>query len=62
MSDHIFTEKRLGDTAKVIPGYPFKSDTFGKEGFAAELFGSHPPMAKRIMALEAMAYQAKTTG
>jgi len=33
-----------------------------KEGFAAELFGTHPPIAKRIMALEAMAYQAKTAG
>ncbi len=28
-----------------------------KEGFAAELFGTHPPMNKRIIALEAMAYQ-----
>jgi heat shock protein HtpX len=30
-----------------------------KEGFSAELFGTHPPMAKRIVALEAMAYQIK---
>ncbi|HTP12556.1 MAG TPA: M48 family metalloprotease [Bacteroidota bacterium] len=30
-----------------------------KEGFAAELFGTHPPMNKRIVALEAMAYQMK---
>jgi len=30
-----------------------------KEGFAAELFGTHPPMNKRIIALEAMAYQIK---
>ena len=30
-----------------------------KEGFAAELFGTHPPMSKRITALEAMAYQMK---
>jgi len=30
-----------------------------KEGFAAELFGTHPPMNKRIIALEAMAYQMK---
>ena len=28
-----------------------------KEGAAAELFGTHPPIEKRIMALEAMAYQ-----
>ena len=33
-----------------------------KEGFAAELFGTHPPIAKRIMALQVMAYQAKTAG
>ena len=32
-----------------------------KEGFAAELFGTHPPMNKRITALEAMAYQMKPT-
>jgi heat shock protein HtpX len=32
----------------------------GKEGFTAELFGTHPPMNKRIIALEAMAYQMKT--
>jgi heat shock protein HtpX len=30
-----------------------------KEGFTAELFGTHPPMNKRIIALEAMAYQMK---
>lgn len=30
-----------------------------KEGFAAELFGTHPPMKNRITALEAMAYQMK---
>ena len=28
-----------------------------KEGFVAELFGTHPPIEKRIMALQAMAYQ-----
>jgi len=33
-----------------------------KEGFAAELFGTHPPMSKRIIALEAMAYQMKPAG
>ncbi len=33
-----------------------------KEGFAAELFGTHPPMEKRIIALEAMAYQMKPVG
>jgi heat shock protein HtpX len=31
-----------------------------KEGFAAELFGTHPPIEKRILALDAMAYQYKT--
>ncbi|MFH0988549.1 MAG: M48 family metalloprotease [bacterium] len=28
-----------------------------KEGFFAELFGTHPPTGKRILALQAMAYQ-----
>lgn len=31
-----------------------------KEGFAAELLGTHPPIEKRILALDAMAYQYKT--
>lgn len=31
-----------------------------KEGFTAELFGTHPPIEKRILALDAMAYQYKT--
>jgi heat shock protein HtpX len=30
-----------------------------KEGFTAELFGTHPPIEKRILALDAMAYQFK---
>ncbi len=30
-----------------------------KEGFTAELFGTHPPMSKRITWLKAMAYQMK---
>jgi heat shock protein HtpX len=28
-----------------------------REGFVAELFGTHPPIEKRVMALNAMAYQ-----
>lgn len=31
-----------------------------KEGFVAELFSTHPPMAKRIAALKAMGYQYQT--
>jgi len=31
-----------------------------KEGFTAELFGTHPPIEKRILALDAMAYQYRT--
>lgn len=31
-----------------------------KEGFLAELFGTHPPIEKRILALDAMAYQSGT--
>jgi type I restriction enzyme S subunit len=33
MSASTFTEKRFGDIARVIPGYAFKSDDFGNEGF-----------------------------
>lgn len=29
-----------------------------KEGFFAELFGTHPPLEKRILALHAMAYRS----
>jgi heat shock protein HtpX len=32
-----------------------------KVGFAAELFGTHPPLQQRITALRAMAYQATPT-
>lgn len=32
-----------------------------KEGIRAELFGTHPPIEKRILALNAMAFQYKTT-
>ncbi len=31
-----------------------------KEGFFAEMFGTHPPIRKRIMALQAMAYQPQS--
>jgi heat shock protein HtpX len=41
---------------------PFGRKMNAKEGFAAELFGTHPPMNKRIIALEAMAYQMKPSG
>jgi type I restriction enzyme S subunit len=34
MSASTFTEKRFGDIARVIPGYAFKSDDFGNQGFA----------------------------
>jgi heat shock protein HtpX len=33
-----------------------------KEGFVAELFGTHPPIEKRILALQAMAYQYHHAG
>jgi heat shock protein HtpX len=32
-----------------------------KEGFTAELFGTHPPIEKRILALDAMAYQYQSS-
>jgi len=39
---------------------PLERSINSKEGFAAELFGTHPPIEKRILALDAMAYQYKT--
>jgi len=36
---------------------PLGRNVNSKEGFAAELFGTHPPIEKRILALQAMAYQ-----
>ena len=33
-----------------------------KEGSSAELFGTHPPIEKRILALEAMAYRFQPSG
>ena len=35
-------------------------DVNSEEGGVAELFGTHPPIEKRILALDAMAYQYKT--
>jgi heat shock protein HtpX len=40
---------------------PLARNINSKEGFAAELFGTHPPIGKRILALDAMAYQYKTS-
>lgn len=36
---------------------PLGKNINSKEGFTAELFGTHPPIEKRIIALQAMAYQ-----
>lgn len=36
---------------------PLGKKVNAKEGFVAELLGTHPPIEKRIMALQAMAYQ-----
>jgi heat shock protein HtpX len=36
---------------------PLGRNVNSKEGATAELFGTHPPIAKRILALQAMAYQ-----
>jgi heat shock protein HtpX len=38
---------------------PLGRNINSKEGFTAELFGTHPPIQKRILALDAMAYQHK---
>jgi Zn-dependent protease with chaperone function len=36
---------------------PLERKINSKEGFTAEVFGTHPPIEKRILALNAMAYQ-----
>ena len=40
---------------------PLGRNINSKEGFAADLFGTHPPIEKRVLALDAMAYQYGTT-
>ena len=39
---------------------PLGRNINSREGFAAELFGTHPPIEKRVLALHAMAYQYKS--
>jgi heat shock protein HtpX len=41
---------------------PLGRHTSVKEGFVADLFGTHPPMAVRIARLKQMAYQYEKTG
>jgi heat shock protein HtpX len=40
---------------------PLESSFNSKEGFFAELFGTHPPVSRRITALKAMAFQQGAT-
>ena len=44
-------------TAPLCIADPLGSDVNEKEGFLADLFATHPPIAKRIMLLRAMAYE-----
>ena len=44
-------------TASLCIADPLGSTVNGKEGFVAELFGTHPPISKRILVLQAMSYQ-----
>jgi heat shock protein HtpX len=44
-------------TAHLCIADPLGRNINAKEGFFAELFGTHPPISKRIMLLKAMAYQ-----
>ena len=46
-------------TAHLCIADPLERDVNGKEGFLAELFGTHPPVSKRITLLRAMAYHIK---
>ncbi len=40
---------------------PMGKSLNSKEGFFADIFGTHPPIDKRITALQAMAYQSSST-
>ena len=44
-------------TACLCIADPLGSDVNKKEGFFAELFGTHPPISKRILMLQAMSYE-----
>jgi len=44
-------------TAHLCIADPLGRNINGKEGFLAEIFGTHPPISKRIILLHAMAYQ-----
>ncbi len=44
-------------TAHLCIADPLGRNINGKEGFFAELFGTHPPIVKRIMVLHAMAFR-----
>ena len=44
-------------TASLCIADPLGSAANEKEGFFAELFGTHPPTSKRIMVLQAMSYE-----
>ena len=46
-------------TAHLCIADPLERTINSKEGFFAELFGTHPPVSKRIKLLRAMAYQIK---
>lgn len=60
-------ERAAAPTASIARGAahlcivdPLGRSINSKEGFAAELFGTHPPTEKRVLALDAMAYQYKS--
>ena len=48
-------------TAHLCIADPLGRSINGKEGFFAEVFGTHPPISKRIMVLQSMAYQGSAT-
>ena len=48
-------------TAHLCIADPLGKKVNAKEGFVAELLGTHPPIERRIMALQAMAYQYTPT-
>ena len=58
-SDRIPTMSIKAATAHMCIVDPAGNGFNDREGFLAELFGTHPPLLKRIKKLEAMAYQIR---
>lgn len=63
IEDHAAPTKAIGrGTAHLCIADPLGRRLTNREGFVADLLGTHPPMAVRIARLRKMAYQLERTG